>query len=266
MIKSAFITPHSPILIPNIGKKNRSVLQRTVEAFSKIKEKIKEDKIDTIIILSSGKENKEIEINNHFQQDINFEKFGDYFSKISFSGDLELSYKIKEEASEEISLKANNKPNYRAAIPLYLLLSEENQRIMNFKGKVLIINSSWYKNLEDHYNFGKSISNLLEKEDKRIALIASAELSHSLTHRSPGGYYSKSEAFDNKLIELLKKKKEGLDSFFKLEEKNLEEIKECALRQTAMLSGIISDKEYKPETLSYQKDLGVGYLTMDMNI
>lgn len=265
MIKSAFIAPHSPILIPNIGKKNRGILQRTVEAFDEIKEKIKEDRIDTVIIISSGKENKEIEINNHFQQDINFEKFGDYFSKISFSGDIELSYKIKEEV-EETSLKANNKPNYKASVPLYLLLSEENQRIRTFNGKVLIVNSSWQKNIKDHYEFGKKISNLLEREDKRIALIASAELSHSLSYRSPGGFYHKSESFDNKIIELLKKKDEGLDSFFRLEEKNLNEIKECALRQLAILIGAISQKEYSPETLSYQKDLGIGYLTMDMNI
>ncbi|PKM91663.1 AmmeMemoRadiSam system protein B [Candidatus Falkowbacteria bacterium HGW-Falkowbacteria-1] len=270
MITSAFITPHSPILIPNIGKKNTSILKRSSDALLEIKNKIKNEKIDTIIVFSphNKRKNSEIEINSHFQYDLNFEKFGDYFSRLSFSGDIELAYKIKETVEKEIKteLYSDSKVDYGAAIPLYLLLSEENQKIISFKGKVLAINSSLQKNIEHHFNFGQKISELLNEENKNIILIASAELSHCLSHRAPGGFYQKAESFDNRVIESLKKNQEGVGDLLSINEKTRLEAKECGLRPVAMLLGAINKLNYQAETLSYQKDLGIGYLTMDMNL
>lgn len=270
MIISSFITPHSPILIPNIGKKNFSILNKTTEAFLEIKEKIKNEKVDTIIVFSPhGKsKNSEIEINSHFQCDLNFEYFGDYFSRLSFLGDSALSYKLKEVCENEIkiNLNADSKIDYGAAIPLYLLLSEDNQKIISFKGKILIVNSTQQKDIKHHFDFGQKIADLLEKENKNIVLISSAELSHRLNYRSPGGFYQKAEAFDNKIIELIKKKQDGIEAFLNLNEKTIKEVKECGLRPLAMLLGAIRHKKYEPETLAYQKDLGIGYLSMDMNL
>lgn len=270
MIVASYIIPHSPILIPNIGKKNSSILNKTTEALLDIKNKIKEEKIDTIIVFSPHGKNKndEIEINSHFQYDLNFEYFGDYFSRLSFSGDMSLAYKLKEITEDEIKtdLYTDLKIDYGAAIPLYLLLSEENQKISSFKGKILIVNSSLEKNNEHHFNFGKKIGKYLDDENKRIILIASAELSHCLNHRSPGGFYQKAEAFDNKIIELIKKGQGGIDGFFNINEKTIKESKECGLRPISILLGAINHRNYEPETLVYQKDLGIGYLSMDMNL
>ena len=270
MIVASYITPHSPILIPNIGKKNHSILNKTTEAFLEIKSKIKEEKIDTIIIFSPHSKNKssEIEINSHFQQDLKFEYFGDYFSKLSFSGDMSLAYKLKEACENDIkvNLYADFKVDYGAAIPLYLLLSEENRKISSFKGKILVVNSTVLKDNQHHFDFGQKIGEYLEKENKRIILIASAELSHCLNHRSPGGFYQKAEAFDNKVIELIKKKQEGAQNLFTLNEKTIKESKECGLRPISMLLGAINHRNYEPETLAYQKDLGIGYLSMNMNL
>lgn len=270
MIINSYITPHSPILIPNIGKKNHSILKKTTEALLEIKNKIKKEKIDTIIIFSPHSKNKntEIEINSHFQQDLNFENFGDYFSRLSFAGDMSLAYKLKEINESEIKVKlyADYKVDYGAAIPLYLLLSEENRKIIPFKGKILVVNSSTSKDNKHHFDFGQKIGKYLEEENKRIVLIASAELSHCLNHRSPGGFYQKAESFDNKIIESIKKKQEGIQSLLSLNEKTIKESKECGLRPILMLLGTLSHRQYKPETLAYQKDLGIGYLSMDMNL
>ena len=234
MIVASYITPHSPILIPNIGKKNHSILNKTTEAFLEIKSKIKEEKIDTIIIFSPHSKNKssEIEINSHFQQDLKFEYFGDYFSKLSFSGDMSLAYKLKEACENDIKVN------------LYADLKDN----------------------QHHFDFGQKIGEYLEKENKRIILIASAELSHCLNHRSPGGFYQKAEAFDNKVIELIKKKQEGAQNLFTLNKKTIKESKECGLRPISMLLGAINHRNYEPETLAYQKDLGIGYLSMNMNL
>jgi MEMO1 family protein len=269
MIKSAFITPHSPILIPNIGKSNLSIIEKTSKSFLTIREKIMASKSDTIIVISPHlKDSEEITINNHFKYDLSFEEFGDYSSKISFPGDMSLAYKIKEEAEPDfwINLRANNKPDYGSAIPIYRLLTETNQRIKDFKGRIIIINTSLKKDLLHHFDFGKKISSLLEEEENNISIIASGELSHCLTRNAPGGFFSKAISFDEKTIESIKKGRAGVEKLLKTDNKIAREAKECGLRPIVTMLGIIGNRDYSPKTISYQKDLGVGYLSMDMNI
>lgn len=266
MIISSYVTPHSPILIPNIGKKNTPMLEKTTEALGVIKKELAKQNIDTVIIISPhGQEkNKEVTINDHFEVFVNFEEFGDYSNKIFLESDLSLAYKLKEatEIDYTVELEATHRPDYGANIPLFLLLSENNQKIKEFKGKVLIINTSLDKDLKYHFELGKKLATELSSNEKRFAIIASAELSHCLTRNAPGGFFQKANLFDDKTIENLKKGKEGKENILNTDKKLALEAKECGLRPISLMLGIIDDLPYSPETLSYQKDLGIGYLTM----
>lgn len=269
MITSSFITPHSPILIKNIGQKNFITLKKTSEALASIKNKIMEEQVDTIVIISPHrKKNSDISINNHFEFAINFEEFGDYSNKINLKGDLNLSYRLKEVAEPDFwpILKAEKNPDYGSNIPLFLLSSEAKQKSKEFKGRVVIINTSKEKDLNYHFTFGQKISSELQQSKNKIAVIASAELSHCLNHTSPGGFYQKAILFDEKTIENLKKGPTGVENILKTDPKLATEAKECGLRPISLLLGIIDSFDYQPDTLAYQKELGVGYLTMDVGI
>lgn len=267
MIKLTAILPHSPILIPNIGKKNSAILKKTAESFNKIKKEIIEKEIDTIIIVSPHRQNiPDICLNNHFQYKISFEEFGDYFSKTRLYGDLELSYQIKETSEPDFwpLLRANNQPDHGANIPLYLLLTKNNQSIKEFRGRIIIINTSEEKDLNYHFAFGQKIREKLEEVDNKIAVIASAELSHCLTLNAPGGFYQKAVLFDEKTITALKKGPKGLEDILKTDARMALEAKECGLRPISLLLGLLPP-DYTAKTLSYQKELGVGYLSMKMS-
>ncbi len=267
MIKLSAILPHSPILIPNIGKKNSAILKKTADSFAKIQEEIINKEIDTIIIISPHRPGlRDISLNNHFQFKISFDEFGDYLSKTRLYGNLTLSYNLKEEVEPDFYpiLKAENKPDHGTNIPLYLLLTKNNQIIKEFRGKIIIINTSTEKDLNYHFNFGKKIAQRLEEAGEKIAIIASAELSHCLSHNAPGGFYQKAVLFDEETIKNLKKGPVGTEEILKTDPKLALEAKECGLRPISLLLGIIDHLPYKAETLSYQKELGVGYLSMKM--
>ncbi len=269
MISLAFIVPHSPILIPNIGKHNTGILKKTGEAFNKIKKELIDKKIDTLIIISPHKKNNlDISLNNHFALEINFEEFGDYLSKLNLSGDLELSYQIKEKMwpDFDINIETKSKPDYGSNIPLYLLLSENNQKIKNFKGKIIIINTSARHDFTYHFEAGKKIQEILKTTDKNIAIIASGELSHCLSHNAPGGFFQKAIMFDEKTIESLKKGPEGTSDILKTDPKLALGAKECGLRPISLLLGVLDGLDYQSENMSYQKELGVGCLTMKMKL
>ncbi len=265
MLISAYILPHSPILIPSIGKQNNSLLTKTSEALAIIKKELIDQNIDTLIIISPHKKNNlDINLNAHFEFSLNFEEFGDYSNRLNLPGDISLAYQIKESAAPDFSLKleAESEADYGANIPLYLLLSENKQKIKDFKGKIIIINTSLKKDLKEHFALGQKIYQELENNQKRIALIASAELSHCLSRSAPGGFFQKASLFDDKTIENLKKGPAGIEALLDTDPKLALEAKECGLRPIALLLGIIGQNDFSPETLAYQKDLGIGYLTM----
>lgn len=267
MIKLASIIPHSPILIPSIGKKNYSILKKTQKSFQKIKEDIIKEDLDTIIIISPHqKKIKGVTINNHFQFKINFEEFGDYSSKTNFPGDLIMSYQLKELAEPDfwIELQAEETPDHGVTVPLYSLLTDDGQKIKEFKGRIIIINTASNKDLRYHFNLGQKLKLKLEKSSRKIGILASGELSHCLNHNAPGGFYQKAVWFDEKTIEHLKKGSAGIETFLETDPKIALEAKECGLRPIALLLGLLP-ADYKTETLSYQKELGVGYLSMKIN-
>jgi MEMO1 family protein len=268
MIKSSYILPHSPILIPKIGKKNTSILKKSKESFDRVKQEIILDEIDTLIVISPHRKRTEnITINNHFAFTLNFKEFGDYSSELKLEGDLKLSQEIKESSGEDFQaiLRANEEADYGASTPLYLLLSKDNQKIKEFQGKIVIINTSIKKDYLYHFEFGKKIREVLEQSNKNISIIASGELSHCLKYNSPGGFFQKAAHFDEKIIENIKKGPSGKDEIIKTDPQLALKAKECGLRPIFLLLGIMDKDDYRGETLSYQKDLGVGYLSMKIN-
>ncbi len=100
---------------------------------------------------------------------------------------------------------------------------------------------------------------------KKVALIASGDLSHCLKEDGPYGFQEDGPKFDKALIEFLKKK--DVESILKLD--NIyPEAGECGLRSFCFLLGILeaSGLNWQPEILSYEGPFGVGYLVANFKI
>jgi len=95
---------------------------------------------------------------------------------------------------------------------------------------------------------------------KKLAWIASGDMSHRLREDGPYGLHPSGPKFDKKFIELLKKK--DIRGIFNLDSKLVEEAGECGLRSFCMLLGALeaSQVKWKPQILSYEGPFGVGYL------
>ena len=52
MIKAAFMVPHPPIIIPDIGKGEEKKIQKTIDAYHAVALKIGRLKPDTIFLMS----------------------------------------------------------------------------------------------------------------------------------------------------------------------------------------------------------------------
>lgn len=259
MINSAFIVPHSPLLIPAIAKGNAPLIEKTAAAYDEIKQLLSAQAADHILIISphGAVQPDAFVLQAAWEFQARFEEFGDFASKAKWSGDPETAYHLKESIETEFPAKIASETNldYGSAIPLFRLLPE-------IAAAVLVPLAYSGRSLAEHIRCGELIGEVLQRSPKNWTIIASGDLSHRLTHNAPAGYSPKAAKFDNKLIEYLSEPESAAEQIGRIEPKLAAEVRECGLKSIALLSGIIKGRGYRPQVLSYQSDLGIGYLTM----
>ncbi len=261
IVFSAFV-PHPPILIPNIGKENLSRLAETEKAYQKLAGHLYAQSPEVIIVFSPHgiiQENV-FTINLAPRLLADFIDFGEAATKLEFKGSIGLAHHIREtlETAQPLQMATENRLDHGASIALFMLA----QNLKNFS--VLPIYPAANLSFQDHFAFGQSLKPILLKDRRRIAIIASGDLSHRLSPDSPAGYWPRAKKFDQKIIEYLQNKK--TDSILRLDPQKAAAASECGLRPLVMLLGILDKINYTPRFLSYQAPFGVGYLVMEFKI
>ncbi|MFA5742656.1 MAG: class III extradiol dioxygenase subunit B-like domain-containing protein [Candidatus Paceibacterota bacterium] len=102
----------------------------------------------------------------------------------------------------------------------------------------------------------------LESDFKKVALIASGDMSHCLKEDGPYGFNPEGPKFDKDFQEFLVKKE--LDKILQLND-TYPDAGECGLRSFSFLLGVLDAAKaaYQPGILSYEGPFGVGYLVAD---
>ncbi len=255
------LLPHSPLLIPEIGRANYNFLARTAAAYEGLGQKLKAAGVSTVIVISPhGAAPKDaFGLNVAPEMNLSFQDFGFIPPKIALAGDALLAEKIKNAARPDFPLNLISEANldYGSALPLYLLkkIAGEFKAISLFPAGVL--------SLEDHWRFGQKLGEVIGTSGKNLAVIASGDLSHRLKRKSPGGYSPKGAKFDNKLIEYLSEPTSAKDNILKMNPKLIAAAGECGLKPLVVLLGIMAEKNWQTEILAYQTDFGIGYLSVD---
>ncbi len=260
-IIKAYLLPHSPLLIPEIGRANHIFLDKTISAYNQVKEDITNAKIDTLIIFSPhiNLGNACFLINCAPEMLIDFQDFGFIPPKTLIKGDVPLADQIKNVLKESAPIQVLSEAtlDYGSGVPLYLLKSQ------GPLPKILVISSAEELELSSHFELGQKLSSVLENSEKRIAIISSGDLSHRLKRKSPGGYSPKGPKFDNKLIEYLSDSSSAIQNILKLDKKLILDASECGLKPIVMSLGIINNRPWHADILAYQTDFGVGYLSLE---
>jgi len=166
-----------------------------------------------------------------------------------------LGEKLKK-AKPEMIIISSPHPDWGFNVPLFFLAGD-------FDGKIRTYLMGT-ENPDYYFEQGKKTYQETDK-NKKIAVIASGDLSHCLKKDGPYGFQADGPKFDKTLIESLKKK--DIKTILKLDEM-FPEAGECGLRSFCFLLGILeaSGLNWQPEILSYEGPFGVGYLTADFKL
>lgn len=253
----AGITPHPPLLIPAIGKDNIKKLQKTKDALEKMEEDLYLSKPDIAIIISPHGHHFpdafSINLSEKFQTDL--KEFGDLTTKSTYSGEIQLPYKVRANNynnSSEAVIISEPSLDYGTAVPLFYLA----QHLPDIK--IMPIAHSEL-DAKTHLEFGGLLKELIMEETKRVAVIASGNLSHALSSDAPAGFHQDGAKYDKKIQDLLSS--HNTSGMLSLDTELLKNSAECGFRSFMILMGILRDINYRYESYAYEAPFGVGHLT-----
>ncbi len=255
----AAITPHPPILLPNIGKEHLSKIEKTRQAMDRLEQDLYSAKPDLVLIISPHGElnHAAFTINLCQKFNANFEIFGDFNTKLDFSGDLVAFTAAKETigAKSPINIISSPDLDHGCSVPLYYLLR-------HLKETPIVPIYFSMLDSQAHFEFGKALKDLILNSDKRVAVIASGDLSHSLSEGSPAKFNPSGKLFDEAVMNAIISC--DYASLINIDHQLVEKASECGLRSILILTGILNDISCKPEILSYEAPFGVGYLVSEV--
>jgi len=252
------VVPHPPLMVPDVGKGEEKGISTTIQSMQKLADKLEQQKPDTVLIISPHGVSYQdtMGILTAKSSIGNMHDWGVPGPDLYFDNDIELVSAIEKEAQEtRIPLKSIGETEYNLdhgiMAPMHYLYPA-------VKGIPLVpITFSWLS-LNTHFAFGEAIGKAAAASGKRVALIASGDLSHRLIPGAPAGYDPKGQVFDRQLVDSLSK----LDVLaVRTMDKNLiERAGECGLRSIIILLGAMQGLSVTPHILSYEGPFGVGYM------
>lgn len=252
----AAITPHPPVLLPTTDKKARVKLAATESALSQLEQELYLARPQVVIIISPHTSffAEAFSINAHNVFSSHFEEFGDVQTKETWHGDPDLAAMIAHNRNHDVPIQLVSEEvlDHGASIPLYFLTRQLR------KTKILPIGFSQLST-KDHLDFGECIKEAIMNSGKRVAVIASGDLSHTLSSDSPGGYNPQGKQFDETIQKLLFSK--NTVGITQLDPHMVKGAEECGYRSILILLGALKNTDYSFKTLTYEAPFGVGYLT-----
>ena len=263
MICFAAITPHTPLLLPSIGKEHRNKLAKSLESVEKIKKGLLDAKPDVILIISPHSPVAEdafsTNISTKYVTDLS--NFGDYSLQYSYKPDYDILSAIQEFLGDEYPLKQYHQHtlDYGASVPLALLFSQISNK------KIVPISPSGL-HVETHQKFGSDLGKLLHSLEKRVAIIASADLARldDSIVIDPKKDPVTGKDFNDIILHSLVSQ-----NFHLLSQKHFEALDQKQLKllkPLVLFLNMLNPVKVDYEELSYETPFGVGYVTSRIHI
>jgi AmmeMemoRadiSam system protein A len=260
----AGLSPHPPIVVPEVGRGEEAKASGTGAALRKLGEVFAKSPAETLVVITPHGPvfSDVVSIRSQPRLKGSLSNFGAAKVKIDLPNDLALVDAIVGEAEKD-------------GVPLVLLDDRKMDRYgvekeldhgvlvpmsfitqAGYAGKLVIVNIGFLP-LYDLYKFGADIERAALRLGRKIAVLASGDLSHRLTPGAPAGYNPRGKDFDAKMMDLLRRFEPTEAVLFPAD--LAEDAGECGLRPIAMMLGALDRYPARSEVLSYEGPFGVGY-------
>ena len=253
----AILTPHPPVLLPEVGGGREREIAATGTAMETAAREVARWNPDVLIVASP-----------------HTILYGDYFhispgngasgSMAAFGApqvEIRVNYDapLREEIiprAEAAGLRAGTLGqrdpglDHGVLIPLYFL------RKAGVRCPIVRMGLSGFSAL-DHYRLGQCVAGAVEALGRRAVFVASGDLSHKLKPDGPYGFAPEGPVFDEAVTKTMASG--NFLEFLTLDPSLCERAAECGLRSFQIMAGALDGLAVKPRLLSHEGTFGVGY-------
>ena len=256
-VLAAFMVPHPPMIVPQVGKGSEAKIRSTTEAYEQAAEKIAALEPDVILITSPHSV-----------------MYSDYFhispgkrAKGSFAdfraGEVRFEETYDEEFVDRLERLARERDfpagtlgerdrrlDHGTMVPLYFIRKK-------YKGgRIVRIGLSGLP-LTRHYELGMLLREAVEELGRRAVIVASGDLSHKLQSYGPYGFAPEGPQYDERIMDVCGRASFG--ELFDFDEAFCDRAAECGHRSFVIMAGAFDGLAVEAHRLSHEDVTGVGY-------
>jgi AmmeMemoRadiSam system protein A len=247
-------------MVAEVGQEAVAEVCRSVEAMTQLTQRLIASGAETVVVISP---HAPLEINS-FVAYHGPELYGDFSRfrapdtqmRVALDSEL-LEAIVKTAADDNVGVVhiAGDALDHGTTVPLYFLLKN------GWKGQVVALGDSFLSD-GDHLRFGSCIRGAIDQVGRRVAFLASGDLSHRLKPQAPAGYDPSAYIFDEEVVDALRcnEPQRIVDI-----DPNLRKLAgECGYRSMLVAIGAGRQLPFECEVINYEAPFGVGYLVAQL--
>ena len=256
-IVAAYMVPHPPMIIPQVGRGSEKQITKTIRAYEAVAAGIAGIRPETIIVTSPHA----VLYADYFHISPGEDATGDFGS--FRAPEVRFAEKYDTELVKAICALAKEKDfpagtlgerdrclDHGTMVPLYFI----EQQYTGFR--LVRVGLSGLSHAE-HYEFGQIIRQAVEQTGRKAVLIASGDLSHKLQEYGPYGFAEEGPEYDRRIMDAAGRAAFG--EMLTFEESFLDKAAECGHRSFLIMAGALDGMNVEAKVYTHEDVTGVGY-------
>jgi AmmeMemoRadiSam system protein A len=249
------LMPHPPIIVPEVGGRHRDEAKQTIAGITSLAAEVAASDPDCLLVITPHGPYRPDAITCLMDNPLqgSFAEFGAAEVKLQFTNERGFGRTIVETAAAEgvkvVESRADGNLDHGALVPLYFLHQNPNLQL-----SLTVLTMGWLP-ASDLRRLGRAVARAADIVGRRVAMIASGDLSHRLHPGAPAGYDPYGVEFDQAVVEAIRTA--DWEVLFGFTEDQVEQAGQCALGPLQILAGALA--AVKTKVYSYEGPFGVGY-------
>ncbi len=256
-IVAAYMVPHPPIALAEIGRGEEKKIQASLDAFGEIAEDIGSMRPETIILTSPHavmyRDYFHISPGDRARGDFGRFRAGQVRMEVDYDRDLvdRISQICRARAFPAGTLgQLDPSLDHGTMVPLYFI----NKVYKDYK---LVRVGLSGLSLQQHWQLGTIISQALDQMGRKAVFVGSGDLSHCQKKEGPYGYRPQGPAYDERIMDVMGRG--AFEELLDFDQDFLEESMECGHRSFTIMGGALAGRQVQARLLAHEASFGVGY-------
>ena len=258
----ACISPHPPVIVPEVGRGREREVQRTLDALGQVASMLASHRPELAVLVAvhGPLHPAAFTLLDADRAEGDFAQWGAPQVQLSFPVDREAVSAVRHEASARgVPLRVVSRwdLDWSATVPLYYLRS-------GLEGSRLVVLNISFLSPQEHFRLGQALRAAIDRLGRRAVVVASADLSHRLSPEGPYGFDPAGPELDRRLEEAVA----GWDveAVLTMPLDFRERAGDDAVPSLSVLMGALDGLRVRPRVLSHEGPWGVGYMVASVEV